>query len=255
MRITDFEQAGTARRARTPFAPRPSAFTLIELLVVVAIIAVLVAVLLPALAAARDMAQRAACLARMRGLSVPLLMYGNDCGDKILMQDSIWGSGGKTRTWSTALREGRYLDDMKTLLCPNILPTEWSDASWTSYLYTYGCFLPTTYPEFTGIAVAYTWEDSASRYVMGLDAKKVFSPTRYILLADSVYLNGAQWWGIWAFKGSPTGGGWVGNVHLRHAGKANALMLDGSGCSTDRLQEYGAPFVLDGRCNLLYLGH
>ena len=61
-----------------------SAFTLLELLVVIAIIAVLIAVLLPALSAARRIADRTSCQSNLKGLAEAWHMYLDDNDDHFL---------------------------------------------------------------------------------------------------------------------------------------------------------------------------
>src|SRR5262245_14499627 len=89
-----------------PAQPRQGgAFTLIELLVVIAIIAILAAMLLPALARAKQKAQRAQCVNNLRQAAVALHMYAHDWGDKL---PDLQGMGGYW-DWDLPWPAGEYM--------------------------------------------------------------------------------------------------------------------------------------------------
>ncbi len=63
-----------------PVPKKRAAFTLIELLVVISIIAILISILLPALAKARELANRAVCMANIRGIIQSMITYSESNG-------------------------------------------------------------------------------------------------------------------------------------------------------------------------------
>jgi len=62
---------------------RRRAFTLIEVLIVVAIIGVLVALLFPVFTNAREQARRTACTSHLRQIGLGVLLYRQDCNDRL----------------------------------------------------------------------------------------------------------------------------------------------------------------------------
>ena len=94
---------------KTEAPKRKPGFTLIELLVVISIIAILISILLPALAKARELANRAVCMANVRGIIQSMVTYAQSNNGVFPAQCNYWLSNVNGGWWGTpGVKTGPY---------------------------------------------------------------------------------------------------------------------------------------------------
>jgi prepilin-type N-terminal cleavage/methylation domain-containing protein len=232
---------------------RATAFTLIELLVVIAIIAILAALLLPALAMAKQQAQKTQCMNNEKQLAVANSMYVGD--NKDWMAWCNWDGGGQVPItppsgppWAVGwlyTSSGR-IPDPTIAPWSNNIQSAWATGAWWPYTGNYKTYLcpvdikSPTYASRPNKLCSYVMNGAGAGYPLGetppdmttTKMSEVWSPSCYLFWepnqsavpgAPNEFNDGAN--SPTTPVSVPTGTEGIGTIHDKRGG--NIARLDG----------------------------
>jgi len=213
-------------------------FTLVELLVVVSIIALLISILLPALGAAREVAQKVVCLANQKQIGLAVEMYKGDYEGLVPVRSFADNPPEPAhRFWHSRMVAEDYLPLNDVFFCPSSPVPSLADSQ---------VLEDQTLEEFTTVqAEIYgmrIWTpadpDDATDIYKPHKSLKIDNPAAFFVIADSWVNNDSfpdrgPGPGYTISQAKPSGQTQWG-VDLRHNGAANAVFADGHAATEDR---------------------